>query len=384
MKYEAPRAAQRGFTLVELMVAVAIGMILVLSVTLILARSESGRRALTNANDTSQNAAFVTFSLDRLLRSAGSGFVQGWETAFGCRINAARSNVQVLPATGNFPAPFSSLPTTLRLSPVMVHAGAGTGGSDVIVVATGAGGMGESPLPMLVNSATPTSVLLSATTSLRGGDLVLVHDGGTDCMLQQVASPFTGSASQTLNFGGTYAAGTIGAAALANYFNAASPAPAFVSLLGNVNGNQPQFVAIGVGPDNTLVSYDLLRLAGTTDIVPLADGVADVRVLYGVDDDKNRTVDRWVKPDAAPWDAATLNAGTGVKVELNNILALRIAVLTRGSVPERDPVSPATLTMFPDHAAPITRTLSATEQTYRWRVLDFVVPLRNVLLTPAP
>jgi type IV pilus assembly protein PilW len=233
MKPIAPRAAQRGFTLVELLVAVAIGMILVLSITLILARSESSRRALTNANDTSQNAAFITFTLDRLLRSAGSGFVQGWDTAFGCRVNAARSNVQVLPATGSFPAPFDTLATTLRLAPVMVHAGAGTDGSDVLVVATGSGGMGESPLPVIVNSTTPTSLLLPATTSLRGGDLVLVHDGGTDCMVQQVASPFTGSASQTLTFGGTYAASTIGAAALANYYTVASPAPAFVSLLGS-------------------------------------------------------------------------------------------------------------------------------------------------------
>jgi type IV pilus assembly protein PilW len=118
--------------------------------------------------------------------------------------------------------------------------------------------------------------------------------------------------------------------------------------------------------------------------VPVADGVADLRVLYGVDDDNNQTVDRWVKPDATPWDAATLNAGTGAKAELRKILALRIAVVTRGSVPEREAVSPATLTMFPDLAAPITRSLNATEQTYRWRVLDFVVPLRNVLLTPAP
>jgi type IV pilus assembly protein PilW len=380
-------AAQRGFTLIELLVAVAIGTALTLVVTVMLARHESARRALTNANDASQSGAYVAYSLDRMLRSAGSGFVQGWNEAFGCRINAARGGVPVLPRSSAFPAPFASLPLTIFLAPVVVHAGAGAGGSDVIVVATGAGGMGESPLPLVVNTATASSVLVPATTGLRGGDLVLVHDGSADCMVQQVATGFVGGASQTLNFGGTYAAGTMGSAVLVNYFTTASPVQAYVSHLGNVSGNQPMFTAIGVGDNATLVSHDLLRLDGGSDaIVPIADGVADLRVRYGIDLDGNGTVDEWASPGASPWDAPNLHNGTGTKQEMKKILALRLAVVTRNSVPERTAVSPATLTLFPDLAAPlqVARPLNATEQTYRWRVLDFVVPLRNVALAPAP
>jgi type IV pilus assembly protein PilW len=378
--------SQRGFTLIELMVAVAIGTALTLVVTLMLARHESGRRSLTNANDATQSGAYVAYSLDRLLRSAGSGFVQGWNEAFGCRLNAARGGVAVLPRGSAFPAPFASLPLTVFLAPVVVHAGVGTGGSDVIVLATGAGGLGESPLPMLVNTATATSVLLPSTTGLRGGDLVLVHNGGTDCMVQQVAAGFAGGASQTLSFSGTYAAGTQGSAVLANYYTTASPAPAFVSHLGNVAGNQPMLMAIGVGDNATLVSHDLLQLDGTDAIVPLADGVADLRVRYGVDNNDDQIVDDWVSPATAPWNAATLHNGVATKKDLRKIIALRLAVVTRNSVPERTAVSPATLTLFPDLAVSqqVARALTTTEQTYRWRVLDFVVPLRNVLLAPAP
>jgi type IV pilus assembly protein PilW len=374
----------RGFTLVELLVAVTIGMALTLAITLMMARFESGRRTLTNANDASQGGAYVTYSLDRLLRSAGSGYAQGWNGAVGCRLAVARGGSTKLPRGGSFPAPFDSLPTTVYLAPVMVYAGAGTGGSDIIVVTTGSSGMGESPMPLLVNSASGSSLRVPATTGVRANDLVLVYDGGNDCMVQQVTSPFTGGASQTVDFGGTYAAPTINGVQLANMYSGSGTNPAFMALLGNTSGNQPQFQALGIGADATLVSHDLLQLDGTDSVVAVADGVADLRVRYGVDNNADNIVDAWVDPGVAPWDAATLASGTGARAALRKIIALRIAVVTRNSAPDREAVSPATITLFPDLpvSAQATRNLSAAEQTYRWRVLDFTVPLRNVLLVP--
>lgn len=384
-----PRATRRqdaGFTLVELLVAVTIGMALTIAITVMLTRYESGRRTLTNTNDASQGGAYVTYTLDRLIRSAGSGYVQGWLNNFGCTVNAARGGTRVLPRTAAFPSPFGSVATTVRLAPVVVYAGAGTGGSDVIMLTTGAAGMGESPLPVIANSATGSSLRIPATTGVRGNDLMLVYDGGADCMVQQVGAPFTGGATQDLNFSGTYAADTIASVSLANMYTATSVTgnPAFLSMLGNVNGNRPQFQLIGVGPNATLVSHDMLQLDGNDNVVAIADGIGDLRVRYGIDNNADNIIDEWVDPGVAPWTAATLQAGAAARPALRQILALRVAVLIRTSVPERTAVSPSSIVMFPDLAASLqaTRNLTTDEQRLRWRALDFVVPLRNVLLAP--
>lgn len=381
------RGSPRGFTLVELLVAVAIGMILTLAITLMLARFESSRRSMTTVNDASQSGAYVTYALDRLLRSAGSGYVQGWRDAFGCRVAAAGSLGTSLPRSSPFPAPFTSVPQAVRLAPIVVHAGVGTNGSDVIAIMSGSSGMGESPMPVTANSATATNLRVPATIGVRGNDLVLVYDGGTDCMVQQVQSGFTGGATQQLDFSGVYATATIGSAALANFYTPTSPTgnPAWMSMIGNIAGNRPVFQLIGVGPNATLVAHDMLRMDGSDDPVAIADGVGDLRVRYGLDTNADNIVDTWVDPGVSPWNAATLQAGTGARAALRQILALRIAVAVRSSVPERTVQSPATLTMFPDLASGLqaTRTLSADERLLRWRVLDFTVPLRNVLLAPS-
>ncbi len=383
IRHLGPQRRQAGFTLVELLVAVTIGMALTLAITLMLTRFESGRRSLTNVNDSSQGGAYATYTLDRLLRNAGSGFVQGTPRPFGCRLNVARAGVTVLPRTTAFDAPFSTIPLNPRLAPVIVHAGAGTGGSDVIMVATGVSGMGEAPMPVLVNSATTAQISVPATTGARGNDLVLVYDKNDDCMIQQLATPFAGGASQVLAFAGTYASPTAGTATLSTFYSGGSADPAYVALLGNAaSTNRPQFQLIGIGPNATLVAHDLLQLDGADNVVAVADGIADLRVRYGIAAVNSNVVTDWVNPATAPWDAATLQAGPGAADALRRIVALRVALLVRSNVPERDDVSPTSLTLFADLPSPVTRAIPAAERSLRWRVIEFTVPLRNVMLSP--
>ena len=379
---QAPRRAIAGFTLIELLVAVTIGMGLTLAITLMLVRYESGRRSTTQLNDASIGGAFVSYALDRVVRSAGSGYAQSWRNSFGCELLVSRSGTTTLPRTTAFPAPFAGVPQAVRLAPVIVHAGAGTGGSDVLAVQTGASGLGESPLRVLPSSATTTGLRVPATVGLRGGDLVMVFQGAGNCMLQQVAGGFAGGADQQLNFGGTYADSDINSVRLEDMGTATT---AWVTPLGNVSANRPMFQLIGVGADATLVAHDMLQLDGTDTVVAMADGVADLRARYGVDTDGNGRIDSWVNPAIAPWDAASLLAGTpAAQANMASILALRVGVIMRTNTPERDPVAPASLTLFSDLGSTLTatRTLSATEQQVRWRSLEFTVPLRNVLLKP--
>jgi type IV pilus assembly protein PilW len=379
--HRAMRRHSQGFTLIELLVAVTVGMALVLAISLMLVRSEAGRRAVTSVNDVSSGGAYISFVLDRQLRSAGSGFTQARDTTLGCALGVARGGSQVLPGTAAFPAPFAGVSTSPRAIPLLVHAGAGANSSDVIAVMSGASGLGESPLRVLTKSATGTSLRVPATIGLRGNDLVLVMQNSNNCLLQQVAAGFVGSDDQLLPFGGTYAASDINGI---NLSDSGSVFEAVAAPIGNINGNVPNFTLIGVGDNSTLFSLDLLQLGGTSTPVPIADGVSDMRVLYGVETATVGEIGAWVRPNAAPWDAATLQNGTPAsRANLRRILAVRVSLLLHNSSPERSDVSGASLTMFAGTALQQTRTLTADERKLRWRSLDFTVPLRNAMLMSA-
>ena len=372
-----------GFSLVEMLVAVVVGSALVIAITTLLMRSEAGRRALTATNDSAQNAAFASFVLDRALRSAGSGFTQAWRQAFGCRVLAARNGSQVLPRSTAFPAPFASVPQTVALAPVLVHAGAGTGGSDVLAIAAGASGLGEAPMPVLGGSVTHTQLRLPSTLGLQGKDLVLVVQDPSQCMVQQVEDGFAGGTGQALNFGGTYASSSVAGVSLSSL---GANAAAFVAPLGNARGNAPVMQLLGVANNAMLVSHDLLQLDGSSSgITPIADSVLDLRARYGVDSDGDGLVDTWVNPATPPFDATTLTDGSAAsQMNLANILALRVGLVLRIASPERSAVAPTSLALFSDLGPALQhrRSLSPAEQLMRHRTVEFTVPLRNVMLRP--
>jgi type IV pilus assembly protein PilW len=377
-----PRARARGFTLIELLVAMAIGLALTLALSTVMIRHDNGKRTLISTNDLSLTSSYVSFSLDRELRSAGSGFTQASRNTFGCLLRVARGGTQILPRAAAFPAPFDGVPQQVRLAPLLVHAGAGAGGSDVLAVATGSAGRGEAPIQVQSNSATAADLRVSSTVGLRGNDLVLVAEDGVGCVMQQVAAPFTGGADQLLSFGGTYAKAVIDSVPLASFSIGST---AFLSPLGNTTGNRPMLRLFGVGDNATLFSHDMLQLDGTDTAQPVVDGVADLRALYGVDTTipADGIIDTWVAPTAAGYTAAALTDGSlAAHDRLLTILAVRVGMVLRSDRIERDEVAPATLTLFSDLPAALqhSHAIAADLRHQRFRTVEFTVPLRNVMI----
>jgi type IV pilus assembly protein PilW len=374
-------AAARGFTLIELMVAVALGLALTLALTTVMIRHDSGKRTLVSSNDLSLTSSFVSFSMDRELRSAGSGFTQSWRDTFGCLLRVARGGAQILPRAAAFPAPFDGVPQQVRLAPLLIHAGAGAGGSDVLAVATGSSGLGETPIRVQPASATATDVRVTSTVGLRANDLVLIAEDGVGCVVQQVASPFTGGATQLLSFGGSYAKSEIDSVQLVNFSTGGT---AFLSLLGNTTGNPPMLRLFGVGDNDVLFSLDMLQLDGTDTVQPVVDGVADLRALYGVDSDADGRIDTWVAPTDVNFTAAALTNGTqAARDRLMTIMAVRVGMVLRSDRIEREAVAPTSLTLFSDLPAAVqhTHSIATGLRNQRFRTVEFTVPLRNVMIT---
>jgi type IV pilus assembly protein PilW len=378
-----------GVSLVELLVAMAIGLVLTLAIATVMTSSEGGKRSATSVNDANQTAAYVTYALDRVLRSAGSGYAQRWAEVFGCRINSSLNGAQVLPRNTPYPEPFDAMPLTdLRLAPVLVTKGAGANGSDAITVMASTAAFGESAPRPLPGSITANDLRLRNTWGMNADDLILMAQGDLGgCLLEQVAPGFAGSAVQLLPFAGPYYTAVGADVSPTSFGNSAAGVEPYAILLGNSTTNTPQFQMFGVAANNTLVSYELLRTGVEGDTpVAVAEGIVQMRVLYGVDNvfPRNGTVDAWVDPGVAPYDRATLMDGSAASRQLlRNIVALRLALIVRTSEVERGVVAPPQLTMFAGFGALAQdRVLTADERRLRHRVVEVTIPLRNVLLAP--
>jgi type IV pilus assembly protein PilW len=388
MSVRTVRAAP-GFSLIELMVSLAIGLVVTLAITGVLVRSESSKRTSTSLNDMNQTGAYVSYIMDRALRSAGSGYSQRANESFGCTINAQRAGSALLPASGPLPAPFASVPQTFRLAPVIIGKGLASSGSDTLTVMAGNAGFGEAPIRVLTGSVSASNVGLPNTLTFRGGDLFMLIEDGIGCLIEQVATGFVGTpatlpnpapANQFLPIGGTFAF-TNGSGTDTTLTKYGVSGTAYTVALGNA-ANASQFLLFGVHTDNTLYSYDLLQLTPSTP-VPIADGVVEMRALYGVDTTGDGKLDSWQDPTGALWGSAALLTGLPpARTRLQQIVSIRIGLVLKTSQLEKDNVASSSIKLFEDLPTALQQThaISTADQKYRHRTVDVTIPLRNILM----
>ncbi|WP_162248890.1 PilW family protein [Variovorax sp. Root434] len=387
---------QHGVTLIELMVAIVIGLVVTLAATSLLIFGESSKRTTAATNDMGQTGAYAAYVLDRAVRTAGSGFTQSWTLAgaFGCLLNATLPSTPNLPRSSAFPAPFATAflggasgSANLRVAPVLIGKSQSDAGSDVLVVMGGTAASGDVPR-LILSSGKSTSILrLDSTAGLAEGDLGLVSASGTtDCLLEQVHSStaFADSAgNDALPLGSTYYTASGSSTSLSTL---AASGSAYFTPLGNVNAGNTQFQMFGVGSNNTLYSYDLLMANGTDASQAVADGVSEMHALYGLDTNSDGVLDTWVDPGATGYDIATMMT---TPATARQVVAIRIALVLRSANPERandngELPSPASLTLFSDLATSLQQTISfsTSEQHFRHRIVESTIPIRNVLLLP--
>src|SRR5688572_3925618 len=82
------RKKQRGFSLVEILVGAAIGLIGIVMIFQVLAVSESRKRTTMAGSDTQINGAIALYALERDLRLAGYGFSTAPTPELGCSVSA--------------------------------------------------------------------------------------------------------------------------------------------------------------------------------------------------------------------------------------------------------------------------------------------------------
>ncbi len=406
------RVSGRGFSMVELLVAMLIGLIGMIIIFQVFEVSEGIKRSTTSGGDAQQNGVIALYSIERDFKNAGMGFN---ETGFaGCNI-IGYDNQR---ATPNFPP----AGVTMKLAPVFITSGAATTAPDQISVLYGSQPQAAT-VTLAADMAAPTDdVFVSNPFGYNPGDVLLLNEpnSGKSCSIMEFNR--IGVSSNQLKHDNTqYLSGGVsrtprfnvpgGLGVFYDGFN--TPNVTRVFNLGNlyhllpggtVPVNLPVYNFYAVANGSLTVTSQFQIANGQPVVTSIADNIVHMRALYGLDDGINDgvtvtynvgaavkgdgIVDRYV-------DAAAFNAL--VPVPWANLIAVRIAVVSRSALPEKpssgklsDPCD-ATLsepqwTGTPWAAAlnyktrlDVRASVAAPDSwtCYRYRVFETTIPLRN-------
>jgi len=349
---------QTGFTLVEIMVGLAIGMLATVVIIQVISVFEAQRRTTSGTADAQTNGGIALYNIVRELQMAGYPLVPVTDSALECTTLTLNGVADTVPAS-NF----------VRLSPVtiaddVVGAGVNASPSDAVTLRFGTAPMGG--IPTLINAA-PTGNDANVDTNLgcQAGDTVLITSGPA-CALTSVAVPWVPVAKKV----------TLANTTLAN-------AGANLACLGTWNE-----VTYAVNNGN-------LERNG----VAVVAGVVNLQAQYGISETpQSNQVVQWVNASGATWAAPTV-------ANRNRIKSVRLAVVARNAKIEAAAVTAAcssTTTAAPTGlcawdatsalpnpvAAPYvaspapTIDLSAGDpnwRRYRYRVFETIIPLRNMV-----
>ncbi|MDD2894256.1 MAG: PilW family protein [Halothiobacillaceae bacterium] len=331
-----PHPYQTGFTLVEIMVGLAIGLLATIVILQVFSVFEAQKRSTTGTADAQTNGSIALYNIAREIPLAGYPLMPIADNALKCE-----------PATTTYGA------TGLTgITPIVITDGT----SDTITIRYGDSLMGGVTQPITGTSGV-NEVTVQNSFGCLAGDVSLAING-TICALSTV-SAVPGTTSVTL-------ADT-----------AAAVAGAQLACLGS-NWNEITFAV------NNATGKDAhLARNGT----PIVAGIVNLQAQYGISiAPSSNQITEWVDASGGTWAAPTVN-------DRNRIKAIRIAVVARNAKSEPAiltnscsslnsgaPTGLCAWTGSASSPAPaIDLSADANWQHYRYRVFETIIPLRNVV-----
>jgi len=332
-----------GFSLIELLVGLVIGMIAVIVMMQVLSVSEGHKRTTTGGNDAQNNGAIALYGLQRDLRQAGYGF--NAFSVIGCNVTL-RAGV-----------------TANSLGPVVInHASipAGDANTDTLLVTYGSTNDGPEGDRIEAQPGQTTYTLAGFTStggtpSFAAGQSVIAQSATRPSPCTLSVEAVTAVVNSNVSVG-TGVLGVTGGA----LFNL---------------GQAPNVLAYAIRNGNlTVCNYMVNNCGGAfnaTHWVPLASNVVSLRAQYGRDTSASMdgTVD--VFDQTQP---ATACAWMRMR-------AARVVVVARSAQLEKDNVTTVAPTWAGSGATPINLSNDGNWQRYRYKAFETVAPLRNMAWT---
>ena len=366
------KARQSGMTLVEVLVAVAIGMIGIVIITQAYLTGDRFNRSTLGESGAQTNGLISLYTIERDVRNSGYGIADS--AALGCGEiywyfdPNYSSNIQ----------PGSTLPK-ISLAPILIQTDTTAPFTDpdsvTVMFATGDNRM----LPGSIKgfNASSSEVTVDQTAGFKDNDLVILVNG-SGCTLGKVTHIQPGPIKLQLNPG----------------VSAPYNPPAWGSFPTSygtgdliVNLGNPVVRTYSVSDDRLKIADALLQ-TGAAVPVDLMDGIVDLRAQYGKDNgvDNGTVSASFYTPNDARIDqfSSTTPANSA---EWQQVLSVRVGILARIGNYER-PATPGAncdaTTAAPSWSggtftAVDIATASSEDRCYRYRVFETTIPLRNMV-----
>lgn len=352
-------AGNGGFSLVEIMVGMVIGMLGIIVMMQMFAVSEGQKRTTTSGADAQGNGLVAVNAIERDLRMAGYGL----------------ANAAVFGATGctAILSWYNGAATTISAAPVTIVDG-GAGLSDTVAI--GFGNAMAGTVPATITQTMPSSsaeLNVSRTTGFASNDLIVVVQNGV-CVMMQLTQVQDAALKLQHNPGGS---------APYNPTVPQTPAswPAFTTGAQIFNLGQMTRRTYSVDASSSLQMQEMNAAAPLT----LVSNIVNIQAQYGIAPPGSQTVNCWVNAtatgnacDASDWASPT-------SANIARIKAVRVAAIARSGLREKPSVTGGVCDAT--SAAPISwsggpavdLSADANWACYRYKVFQTIVPLRNAI-----
>lgn len=354
---------QRGFTLIELMVGMVIGLLATVVIAQVLVVSEGRRRTTVSGSEAQVNGALALYAVQRDVQMAGYGLTAA-VAGIGCAIKAQHNGVDY----------------NLTLAPVIITDGA-SGAPDRVQVMSSAKQSYSVPSRVVTDHPrTAANFFVNTTVGTADGDLMIAVpktiDANNWCSMFSVSG--TSGTSQVLHVDGP--SGPWNQPGGQSVFPAAGyPAGSYLVNLGQFATRE---IAVSATQALEVTTFNTTGAATATD--ELFPDIVNLQAFYGKDTNGDGVVDTY--------DNVTPTTAAGWQ----QLRSVRIAVVARSEQREKDGDFTATQPLWDvGTATSVTGAVACHGgasncvtlkvdhlpewQRYRYKVYDSVVPLRNLL-----
>ena len=373
--------AQRGMTLVEVMVGLVIGLIGMLVIFQTVTVWDARTRATSAGSDSQMAGTIAMYNLERDLRLAGQGFGTADSLTMGCQVSGYDANAS---AAIGFP-----------MVPVILVNKDATNEPDQIATL-----YGNSPYftaSVEFHAVTAHSVGIVNRVGFKPGDLAIIANNGgglpgsADCQLVEITDDATLVDPSTLSFN---------VVSYPHFYQNGNNLPSRYNAATGIGASFPRGNTFSLGPlphrnvwsvaSGVLGKQDEIQ---ASPYFPIAEGVIDMKAEYGYDANNDKAL------AAAEWSRALV-----APVDWTRVRAIRVALLVRSRNYEKPGVvnsadqnwtAPNPQWHKDGGATPVDfvmRNVDGTADTfvpgdrdpnnwrnYRYTVYEKVFPLRNVI-----
>lgn len=346
--------SQAGFSLVELMVGLVIGLLATLVIVQVFSTFEGQKRSTSGSSDAQTNGSIALMSMQRNVQMAGYGLPLPMA-------DKDNSSLKCAAFADYDPDNNAATINSTNLFPIAIQDGAGNT-SDTITVRFSTTAAGAIPVSItnVANATAGAGMVLANNIGCNDNDIALISNGN-NCRMTTITFA-KGNPNTPRNV----------------LITAATPA-------GNPLINGAKFACMGNWQNYTyqVTANSELQLNGQ----PLVSEVVNMQAQYGVSASAaSNQVNEWVNATGATWAAPSV-------ADRNRIKAIRVAVVVRNGLLEKTNVSngcSSTTAANPtgvcawdgstlDEAPVINLTGNADWRRYRYRTFETIIPLRNML-----